>query len=394
MTDPTRLALRIRDRINAMLGAPDGFLPLHVPEFHGQEETLVLDCIRTGWVSSVGQYVDQFEREIAAACGCAHGVAVVNGTAALEVALRVAGVESGDEVLMPSLTFVATANAAHHLGAVPHFVDIEERSLGLDPAALRAHLGDIAVARDGALYNRCTGRRISAIVPMHVFGHPVDMAGLEAVARDFGLVIVEDAAEALGSWIGDKPCGSFGRLAALSFNGNKILTTGGGGAIVTDDAELAARAKHLTTTAKLPHAWAYAHDEIGYNYRMPNLNAALGVAQLAQLYARVAQKRRLAQAYVACLAELDEVRVMVEPTGTRANYWLNTLILAPGAAGARDTVLQTLNDAGLMARPVWEPLHRMAIYNDAPSAALPVTEDLAARIVNVPSSAGLGERIT
>lgn len=389
MIDGIELAEDIKGRVSRLLGEPRNFVPLHEPEFLGEEEALVSDCIRTGWVSSVGKYVDQFEKDIARACGTAYGVAVVNGTAALEVALRVAGVQPGDEVIMPSLTFIATANAIHHLGAVPHFVDAEERTLGLDPQALRQHLGRIAERRDGITRNGHTGRRISAIAPMHVFGHPVDMVALIAVARDFGLKIVEDAAESLGSTLDGRPCGSFGEIAALSFNGNKIVTTGGGGAIVTDDPALAARAKHLTTTAKVPHRWGFYHDEIGYNYRMPNLNAALGVAQLAQLEARVAQKRALAQAYIDAFAGVNEVRVFAERSGTRSNYWLNTLILAPEFAGARDTILVALNDAGLMARPVWEPMHTLPIYADCPRADLSVTEDLAARIINVPSSAKL-----
>lgn len=383
------LVLDILSRVRGTLGAREGFLPLHEPEFLGEEEALVVDCIRSGWVSSVGQYVDRFEAQIAAVCGTSHGVAVVNGTAALEVALRVVGVMPGDEVLMPSLTFIATANAAHHLGALPHFVDADACTLGLDPVALRGHLNVIADRRGGVTVNARTGRRLAAVVPMHVFGHPVDMDGLAEVARDFELSLVEDAAESLGSRIGDRPCGSFGQVAALSFNGNKILTTGGGGAIVTDDADLAKRAKHLTTTAKMPHKWAFHHDEIGYNYRMPNINAALGVAQLAHLGTRLAQKRGLAQRYIDAFAGAEGVAVFVERPDTTANYWLNTLVLAPETAVVRDILLETLNAAGLMARPVWEPLHTLAIYADCPRADLPVTVDLAARIVNVPSSAKL-----
>ena len=393
MTYPQKfkaLAVDITSRVRDLLGAPEDFVPLHEPEFLGDEEALVLDCIRSGWVSSVGQYVDRFEAEIAAACGIAHGVAVVNGTAALEVALRVVGVMPGDEVLMPSLTFIATANAVHHLGAVPHFVDAEERTLGLDPVALRAHLELIAVRRDGVTVNASTGRRLAAVVPVHVFGHPVDMDKLAEVARDYDLAVVEDAAESLGSQAGGRPCGSLGRVAALSFNGNKILTTGGGGAVVTDDPDLAKRAKHLTTTAKVPHEWAFYHDDIGYNYRMPNLNAALGVAQLAQLDTRLSHKRALAQRYIDAFAGAEGVEVFVERPGTLANYWLNTLILSPDMADARDTVLEVLNGAGLMARPVWEPLHTLPIYKDCPRGDTGVTIDLAKRIINVPSSSKLG----
>jgi perosamine synthetase len=392
MTYPKKfeaLATDITSRVRDLLGAPEDFVPLHEPEFLGDEEVLVLDCIRSGWVSSVGQYVDRFEAEIAAACGTAHGVAVVNGTAALEVALRIVGVMPGDEVLMPALTFIATANAAHHLGAVPHFVDAEARTLGLDPMALRAHLDSIADRSGGVTVNRRTGRRLAAVVPMHVFGHPVDIEDLVNVARDFNLALVEDAAESLGSRVGKRACGSFGRVAALSFNGNKILTTGGGGAVVTDDPDLARQAKHLTTTAKVQHKWEFYHDQIGYNYRMPNLNAALGVAQLAQLGIRLAQKRALAQRYIDAFGGIEGVEVFAERPGTTANYWLNTLVLSPNMAAGRDIVLEVLNGAGLMARPIWEPLHTLPIYADCPRADLSVTGDLAARIVNVPSSAKL-----
>lgn len=385
------LAVAITRRVRDLTGNSTSFVPLHMPEFLGEEEALVVDCIRSGWVSSLGRYVDRFETEIALASGTAHGVAVVNGTAALETALSVVGVNAGDEVLMPSLTFVATANAAHHLGAIPHFVDAEARTLGLDPFALRAHLNKIADQRNGETINIHTGRRIAAIMPMHVFGHPVNMDDLAQLAREFDLALVEDAAEALGSRLRNRPCGSFGQVAALSFNGNKILTTGGGGAIVTDDPDLAQRAKHITTTAKLPHRWAFYHNEIGYNYRMPNINAALGVAQLAQLEKRLIQKRALAQQYINAFEKMNGVEVFEERPGTRANYWLNTLILSSEMAAARDTVLEALNDAGLMARPVWEPLHTLDIYADCPRANLEITNNLAGRIVNVPSSANLAD---
>ncbi|WP_286829423.1 MULTISPECIES: LegC family aminotransferase [Kordiimonas] len=389
MTDHAALAGEIKDRLKRFLGFPEGVVPLHEPEFLGEEEALVTDCIRSGWVSSVGQYVDRFEGEIAKACGARYGVAVVNGTAALEVALRTIGVAKGDEVLMPSLTFIATANAASHLGAVPHFVDIEEQTLGICPIALRRHIEEIGKLANGHLYNRHTNRRITAIVAMHVFGHPVNMNGVNAVAEDFGLQVIEDAAEALGSFYDGRACGSLSSIGALSFNGNKILTTGGGGAIVTNDERLARFAKHLTTTAKQPHPWAFMHDHIGYNYRMPNLNAALGVAQLAQLEARLEKKRRLAQAYIEAFSGHPDLKVFVEPKGAKSNYWLNTFVLAPHVSAARDVVLKILNDADLMARPVWEPMHTLPVYADAPRSALPITEDLAARIINVPSSAHL-----
>lgn len=383
----------VLDRLKRVLGPAERPIPLHVPEFHGDERALVAECIDTGWVSSVGSFVDQFEREVAAASGAAHCVAVVNGTAALEVAMLVAGVRPGDEVLMPALTFVATANAAHHLRAVPHFVDSAEDTMGLDPVALAAHLRAVGRAGKDGLVNRLTGRRISCVVPMHVFGHPVDMDGLAGVAAEFGLVIVEDAAEALGSQYRGRPLGSFGRVAAFSFNGNKIVTTGGGGAIVTDDEALARRAKHLTTTAKVPHPWAFDHDEPGYNYRMPNLNAALGVAQMAQLSDRLEKKRRLALRYIDKFAGFAGAKIFSEPEGARSNYWLNALVLGPEAyEGARNRLLEGINTAGYMARPVWSLMHRQVYHADCPRAALPVAEDLERRIINLPSSAMLWDR--
>lgn len=352
---------------------------------------MVKDCLDTGWVSSVGSYVDRFERDVAAICGVAHCVALVNGTGALHLALRVVGVGPGDEVIVPAMTFVATANAVRHAGAVPHFVDSEARTLGLDAQALARHLDAVAERRGGQLFNRETGARIAAILPVHVFGHPADMDPLMELAEAHGLAVVEDAAEALGSRYHGRPCGGLSRIAALSFNGNKILTTGGGGAIVTDDPELAVHAKHLSTTAKLPHRWAFDHDEMAYNYRLPNLNAALGCAQLEQLDDRLAQKRRLAERYIAGFAGLDGVSILSEPADCRSNYWLNTLILGPKYAEARDRVLDAVNDAGLMCRPVWTLLHRLPFYADCPRAPLPVAEDLERRIISLPSSAELGE---
>lgn len=384
------LAAEVVERVEAVVGTASRPVPLHAPEFAGAEWEMVKDCLDTGWVSSVGTYVDRFEAKVARLCGAAHGVAVVNGTAALQIALQVAGVQPGDEVLVPSLTFVATANAVRHAGGVPHFVDSAEDTLGIDPQALESHLRRVARRGRGGPVNRETGAPIRAVVPMHVFGHPMDMDGLLAMAESWSLTVVEDAAEALGSVYRGRLCGSLGRIAALSFNGNKIVTTGGGGAIVTNDPTLARRAKHLTTTAKLPHRWAFDHDEVGYNYRLPNINAALGCAQLEQLPQRRASKRRLAELYLSAFEGLDEAAIFLEPSGCESNYWLNTLVLSPGLAHQRDALLDRLNDAGLQCRPVWTPMHRLAMYRDCPRASLPVTEDLVGRIINLPSSAALG----
>lgn len=309
---------------------------LHEPVFGGREWDYVRECLNTGWVSSVGKFVDEFERRLADYTGVAHAIAVVNGTAALHMSLLLAGVERGDEVLTPALTFVATANAVAYIGAIPHFVDSEERTLGVDPVKLNDYLNDIVKMKDGQPFNRLTGRRLRAIVPMHTFGHPVDLDPLMEVAERFSLSIVEDAAESLGSLYKGRHTGSFGSIAALSFNGNKIVTTGGGGAILTNDLRIAKRAKHLTTTAKQPHPWAFFHDETGFNYRLPNINAALGCAQLEQLDTFVQRKRELARRYAEAFDGLSGLRVFQEQPFARSNYWLNALLLEPSHAHYRE----------------------------------------------------------
>ena len=381
------LAQQVVAAIRSVAG--DGPLALHEPRFRGKEWVYLKECLDSTYVSSVGEFVDRFEDALARFTGAGRAVAVVNGTAALQVALQLAGVEAGDEVLIPALTFIATANAVSYCGAVPHLVDSEERTLGLDPLALREHLGTASELRSGRCVNRLTGRPIRAVVPMHAFGHPVDMEGLLAVARDFRLQIVEDAAESLGSTIGGRHTGTFGRLGTLSFNGNKTITTGGGGAILTNDAALAARAKHLTTTARTAHRWSFLHDEVGYNYRLPNLNAALGCAQLEELPRFLSEKRRLFDRYHDAFAAVEGVRLQREPEGCSSNYWLQTLVLDERHADQRDAVLAATNDAGLMTRPVWTLMHRLGPYETAPRGPLPVAESLDRRIVNIPSSAGL-----
>lgn len=372
--------------VRKVVPAERGRVGLHEPTFVGRESEYVLDCLNTGWVSSVGAYVDRFEAMLAEYTGVEYAVATVNGTAALHVALLLAGVEAGDEVLMPALTFIATANAVSYCGAVPHFVDSEEDRLGIDPAALAEHLGRIAERRGERWYNRETGARLGTIVPMHTFGHPVDIIALQDVCARYGLVIVEDAAESLGASYRGVHTGGFGRVAALSFNGNKIITTGGGGAILTSDAALGRRAKHLTTTARVTHRWAVTHDAVGYNYRLPNLNAALGCAQMERLPAMLEQKRALAARYIAAFAEVDGVRFVAEPADSRSNYWLNAILLAPEHAGQRDALLQVLNDAGLMTRPCWTLMHQLPMYTSCPRASLPVAEAIERRLLNLPSS--------
>ena len=363
---------------------------LHEPLFAGREWDYLKRCVDSGWVSSVGCFVDEFEAKLAELCGTSSAVAIVNGTAALHIALRLAGVERDDEVVLPTLTFVATANAVAHCGAVPHFVDSTESGLGMDPQKLKAHLQRIAGRRGKALINEETGRPIRAVIPVHIFGHPVDMDVLRAVCLEFGLPIIEDATESLGSTYHGKPCGGFGTAGVLSFNGNKIVTTGGGGALLTNDVALGRRAKHATTTAKLPHKWAYVHDEIAWNYRMPNLNAALGVAQLEGLDGFVTAKRALARRYDEAFAGVQGVSFVKEPKGTVSNYWLNAILLDDESGKARDAVLQATHDAGLLTRPTWTLMHRLAMFQGNPRSDLSVSESIERRLVNLPSSAILG----
>jgi perosamine synthetase len=378
--------------IKALAGAlGDVPLPisLHEPLFAGNEDQYVSSCIRDGWVSSVGAFVDRFEKELASACGAAYAVATINGTCALHAALVVSGVKPGDEVLVPSLTFVATANSVSHAGAIPHFVEAEAMSLGIDPVALEAHLKQIVTIKNNEAVNKQTGRVIRALVPVHVFGHPCQLEALQKVADAFHLTLIEDATEALGSFIGKKPVGSHG-MAVLSFNGNKIITTGGGGAVLMQSEADYKKLKHLTTTAKKPHPWAFEHDAIGWNYRLPNLNAALGCAQLEQLEGFVAAKRALAKRYQEVFAGVPGVHILKEPKGCKSNYWLVSLVADTLQEGWLEETLQALHNQRYLCRPLWTPLHQLPMYKNAPRSDLRLTESLSKRIINVPSSVKLG----
>ncbi len=381
---------------DAILSALAGVLPaggvkaLHEPWFAGKEWEYVKECIDTGWVSTAGKYVDRFESMLQDFTGARRAVAVVNGTAALHMAFVLAGVKPGDEVIMPALTFAATANAAAHLNAVPHFVDCEERTLGLDPAKLSAYLDQMAEKRDGGVFNRLTGRRLAAVVPMHTFGHPVDLDPLAALCGRWTLPLVEDSAESLGSWYKGRHTGRFGKVGILSFNGNKTVTCGGGGAILTDDQDLGVLAKHLTTTAKVPHKWEYFHDAVGYNYRMPNLNAALGCAQLEQLPDFLKRKRALAEAYRTAFQTVPGVTFVTEPEACVSNYWLNALLLDSEDLNLRNEVLEMTNAVGIMTRPAWTLMHRLPMYQSCPRMDLAVSESLEKRIINIPSGPRLG----
>ncbi len=375
------------------IGPATELVMLHRPYFPPSAWEYVKECLDTGWVSSAGSYVTQFETELANATGCARAVATVNGTAALQVCLHLAGVGRDDEVIAPSLTFVATANAISHCGAVPHFVDVSTTRLSICPQSLKTRLEEVAVAGPCGPVNRQTGRRIAALCLMHCFGHPADLDAVVEICTRYEIPLVEDAAESLGSKYRGIHTGRFGKLAAVSFNGNKILTTGGGGAVLTDDAELADRAKHLTTTARVPHAWELQHDTIGWNYRLPNINAALGLAQLQILPQLMAAKRALAERYKASFTELSSVvEFLSEPSDSCSNYWLNALVLSAKCETSRDGLLQQLNSAGYQCRPIWRPMHQLPMYATAPRGALERTEILYRRVVNIPSSADLSPK--
>ncbi|MBO8164290.1 MAG: LegC family aminotransferase [Brevibacillus sp.] len=372
--------------LKRVLPADSGTLALHEPSFEGNEWLYVMECLDSGWVSSAGKYVDRFEQMLREYTGVKHAVAVVNGTAALHICLKLVDVQPGDEVLIPALTFVATANAVHYCGAIPHFIDSSRQTLGLDPVKLEEYLQEIADVRKDGCWNRRTGRRIKAAVPMHTFGHPVDLDALAAVCQRFRLELVEDAAESLGSFYKGKHTGHWGKVSALSFNGNKIVTTGGGGAILTNDEALGRLAKHLTTTAKVPHAWAYYHDMVGYNYRLPNINAALGCAQLEKLPQFIERKRALVEVYRQAFADVESVQVFTEPPFAKSNYWLQTLLLDERCADYRDELLDATNLAGIQTRPAWTLLHRLPMYEECPRMDLEVATMLEKRIVNIPSS--------
>lgn len=363
-------------------------VPLHVPDIDAVEKETVADCLDSTFVSSVGPYVNRFESEVAAFTGSQHAIAVSNGTSALQVALVLAGVEPGDEVIVPALSFVATANAVSHAGAYPVFVDSDPVTMGMDVASLERVLGGLKRVGDKYINPR-TGRRVAAVVPMHTLGHPVDIVALVRLADSFGIPIVEDAAESLGSYVAERHTGTFGLLGVISFNGNKIVTTGGGGMILTDDDEIARRAKHLTTTAKLAHPWAFEHDEIAWNYRMPNINAALGVAQMTKLGRFLANKREIAQRYADVFSGMPGLTFMAEPAGTRSNYWLCAVKLDSPTIDLRDELLEAAREDGLQCRPFWNLLNELRMYEGCESVDVVNARALHDGVICLPSSAGI-----
>ena len=369
--------------IRDVYAQPTGSMALHEPRFWGNEKAYVADAIESTFVSSVGKYVDRFEKTLAQTAGVKYAVATVNGTAALHVALLLAGVKAGDEVLTQPLTFVATCNAISYAGATPHFVDVDRQSMGLCPQSLKHQLETLGRQTPQGCINKETGRRISACVPMHTFGHPAQMDALVEICREWNIPLVEDAAESLGSTYKGTHTGAFGLLATLSFNGNKIITTGGGGAILTNDESLAKKAKHLTTTAKVPHAYEYVHDQTGYNYRLPNLNAALGCAQMEQLDHFIVSKRGLAKCYQDFFKARD-IQFVTEPSHARSNYWLNAIVLKD--AHQQKQFLEATHANGIMTRPIWQLMHRSSMFKNCPRGNLDQAIWFEERVVNLPSS--------
>lgn len=380
------IAAQIAAGTRKIMQADEGNVPLHIPVIGNNAAEYVNECITTGWVSSVGKFVDRFEVDLAEYTGAKRAVAVVNGTAALHIALKLCGVEAGDEVLLPSLTFVATANAVSYCHATPHFVDVESRTLGIDAQSLREYLSQIAEVKNGKCINRKTGKTLRCLIGMHAFGHPFELENVLELCEEFGLDLIEDAAESIGSFYKEKHTGLFGRVGILSFNGNKTITTGGGGAIITNDEALADLAKHLTTTGKQPHAYRYFHDMVAHNYRMPNLNAALGCSQLEDLPQILESKRNIAARYIATFAGNQDFEILAQPPQCLSNYWLNALVLSDANSQHHDEIIQQLNQSGIIVRPIWEPLHTLPMYCDAPRMPLEVTMNLARRIINLPST--------
>lgn len=377
---------QITDFIHNLYGTMDT-VPLHAPKFMGNEKKYLDECIDTTFVSSVGKFVDRFENEVAAYTGAARAVVCVSGTNALHMAMMLVGVERDDEVLTQALTFIATCNAISYIGAHPVFVDVDLDTLGMSPVAVRSWLEKNAEMKNGECYNRNTGRRVKACVPMHTFGHPVRIDVLADICNEWGIELVEDAAESIGSYYKGQHTGTFGKVGAISFNGNKTITTGGGGMMLFRDEEMGKLAKHLTTQAKVPHRWAFVHDHIGYNYRMPNINAALGCAQLENLDRFVDNKRETAAVYADFFRNIPDIGFFTEPENCRSNYWLNAVIMKDKKA--QQEFLEYTNDNGVMTRPVWELMNRLPMFAGCETDGLANTQWLADRIVNIPSSVRL-----
>ena len=372
--------------IQQLYGTAD-FVPLSVPRFIGNEKKYLEECIDTTFVSSVGKFVDRFEEEMALYTGAKKAVVCVSGTNALHMSLILVGVERDDEVLTQALTFIATCNALSYIGARPVFIDVDKSTMGLSPDAMKEWLVRNAEMKNGQCYNKHTGRRVKACIPMHTFGHPVRIEEMAALCEEYHIELVEDAAESIGSRYKDRHTGTFGKVGAISFNGNKTITTGGGGMMLFRDEELGKQAKHITTQAKIPHRWEFRHDHIGYNYRMPNINAALGCAQLENLDKYIESKRQVAAEYEEFFKNIPGMEFFVDSENTFSNYWLNAVILKDKEAQL--DFLQQTNDNGVMTRPIWELMNRLPMFGHCENDGLKNTIWFADRVVNIPSSVRL-----
>ena len=365
---------------------------LHEPLFGEEELATVTKTIESTMVSSVGPQITEFEEQVRKLTGAAFAVATVNGTAALQIAMEASGLCPGDEVLIPSLTFAATASAVVHAGGIPVFIDSDPERIGLDPTSLRSWLQANAVVSAGKTKNKSSGNPIHSVVPVHIFGHPVNINQILDICKEFNILLIEDAAESLGSYFEDKHTGTFGTAGIISFNGNKTITTGGGGMVLTNSEEIASKARHLITTAKVPHAWEYIHDAVGYNFRLPNLNAALGVAQMKNLESIVEMQRRLYEKYATELRDVSGVTLLSEPADSRSNFWLQAIVLDSGNEGSKDDILELFHADGLKVRPAWRPLHMLEPYAKYERTSMAGTEDVYARLVNLPSSPKLARQ--
>jgi perosamine synthetase len=371
----------IREQFNT-----DDFIPLHEPRFYGNEKKYLNECIDSTFVSSVGKFVDLFEEKIAKFTGAKHAIAVVNGTAALHVGLELAGVKRGDEVITQALTFIATCNAISYCGAKPVFVDVDRKTLGLSASALAYFLENKTAMKNGLCINNSSGKTISAVVPMHTFGNPCEIEEIAEICNKYNIALIEDAAESLGSYVNNTHTGLFGLMGTLSFNGNKTITTGGGGMIITNDDIIAKKAKHITTTAKQAHPYKFIHDMIGYNYRMPNINAALGCAQIENLKTMLNNKEQLTQSYKEFFSQ-QGIEFVTKSNNTVSNNWLNAIILKD--LEEQRTFLKFTNDKGVMTRPIWEIMPKLEMFKDCQSDDLKNTLWLVDRVVNIPSSVRL-----
>ena len=385
----TDISIKIIDALKESIGAASEPVSLHEPYIDSTDNNFVEECLKSGWVSSVGSYVNEFEHLLEKKTGAKYAIAVGTGTAALHTALILAGVKAGEEVLVPSLTFVASANAISYCQAIPHFVDSDPDRLCVDPESLESYLEHKILDTKNGPINKDTGRIVRALLPVHVLGIPADMNYLLKIAERFKITVVEDAAESLGSFIGDTHTGNFGLAGALSFNGNKIITTGGGGAIITNNGDLAEQAKHITTTARVDSDIYFTHDQVGFNYRMPNLNAALGCSQIKKLDKLIRQKNKLRDIFKNYFSKINEVQLVKTPSECVSNNWLNGLLIRNSSIQIRNEIIKATNSRNYMTRPAWTPMHYLNMYKKCPRMSLTGAEKIYESLICLPSSAKL-----